>query len=176
MSSNISRRSLLSLGVFGVGNGFRKKVPTTTQIRGVGGLTTMGEVNHEKNGFDPYKLLTDWDTGKVSKLSNGQQLREYEITAIEREIEIAPGVFYPAWTYNGRIPGPTLRVTQGDRIRIKFKNLGSHLHTIHFHGIHAAQQDGIPGVLEAATNQEIVYEFNAEPFGCHLSKWAELIV
>ncbi|MGQ7372535.1 multicopper oxidase domain-containing protein, partial [Streptococcus suis] len=52
---------------------------------------------------------------------------------------------FPAWTYNGRVPGPTLRVTEGDSIRIVFRNRGSHPHTMHFHGIHAARMDGVPG-------------------------------
>jgi len=168
MTGNISRRSLLGIGGLGLGHWFGKQFASATQTRGVGGLTTVGEVNHQQNGFDPYELLTDWDTGKVSTLPSGQRLREYEITAIEQDVEIAPGLFYPAWTYNGRIPGPTIRVTEGDRVRINFKNQGNHVYTIHFHGIHGAKQDGIPGVLEASPNQEVTYEFEAQPFGCHL--------
>ena len=133
-----------------------------------GGNMMIGEVNAAQNGFDPRKILTDWDTGKVSQLPNGQTLREYEIAVEEKEIEIAPGIKYPAWTYNGRVPGPTIRVTEGDRVRIRFKNPGSHPHTIHFHGIHSARQDGIAGTLEAFPGQEVVYEFDAKPFGCHL--------
>ena len=37
---------------------------------------------------------------------DGTLLREYEIFAVDREIEIAPGMFFPAWTYNGQVPGP----------------------------------------------------------------------
>ena len=36
------------------------------------------------------------------------RVREYTLTAIDREIEVAPGVFFPAWTYNGTVPGPGL--------------------------------------------------------------------
>jgi len=91
------------------------------------------------------ELLTDFDYGRVSRLDNGQTLREYAIAAFDKEIEIAPGVFFPAWTYNGRVPGPTLRCTEGDRLRITFANAGSHPHTIHFHGIHTDVMDGVPG-------------------------------
>jgi FtsP/CotA-like multicopper oxidase with cupredoxin domain len=130
----------------------------------------VGAVNHENNGFDPLQLLVDWDYGTVSQLSNGQTLREYEIVAFDKEIEIAPGLFFPAWTYNGRVPGPTLRCTEGDRIRIHFINAGSHPHTLHFHGFHTAEMDGIPGVGpgEIAVGATFTYEFDAEPFGCHL--------
>ncbi|HJS20878.1 MAG TPA: multicopper oxidase domain-containing protein, partial [Anaerolineales bacterium] len=83
---------------------------------------TVGEVDHAKNGFDPTELLTDFDYGETSILPNGQTLREYEIISFNKNIEVVPGIEFPAWTYNGRIPGPTLRATEGDRIRIHFSN------------------------------------------------------
>lgn len=133
-----------------------------------GGMVTVGEVDDARNGFDPYAMLTDWDTGQVSRLPDGRALRQFEITALDKEIEIAPGIFFPAWTYNGRVPGPTLRVTEGDRIRIRFMNHGSHPHTIHFHGIHSARMDGVPGAGEVLPGGEFTYEFDAFPYGCHL--------
>jgi FtsP/CotA-like multicopper oxidase with cupredoxin domain len=130
----------------------------------------VGEVDHDRNDFDPMQLLVDWDYGQVSTLPSGQTLREYNIVAFDREIEIAPGLFFPAWTYNGRIPGPTLRCTEGDRIRIHFANAGSHPHTIHFHGVHPYEMDGVPGAGpgEIAKGETFTYEFDADPFGCHL--------
>jgi FtsP/CotA-like multicopper oxidase with cupredoxin domain len=133
-----------------------------------GGMITVGEVDHARNGFDPHQMLTDWDTGTVTRLPDGRVLREFDIVAQDKEIEIAPGIFFPAWTYNGRVPGPTLRVTEGDRVRIRFQNAGSHPHSIHFHGIHAARMDGVPGAGDALPGAEFVYEFDAFPFGCHL--------
>ncbi|HEX8233526.1 MAG TPA: multicopper oxidase domain-containing protein [Caulobacteraceae bacterium] len=133
-----------------------------------GGMTTVGEVDHARNGFDPHRMLTDWDAGRASKLPDGRTLREFEIVSQDKEIEIAPGVFFPAWTYNGRVPGPTLRVTEGERVRIRFLNGGSHPHSIHFHGIHAARMDGVPGAGTVQPGGEFIYEFEARPFGCHL--------
>jgi FtsP/CotA-like multicopper oxidase with cupredoxin domain len=135
---------------------------------------------------------------KESRLSNGQLLREYLFVARDKEIEIAPGIFFPAWTYNNQVPGPTLRATQGDRIRIWFINEGSHPHTIHFHGWHAFDQDGSmvhqcihprvagklahpfgPGAdpspwlkmdrITQMRHQGLeIYEFDADPVGLHL--------
>ncbi len=51
-------------------------------------------------------------------------------------------MFFPAWTFNGQVPGPTLRATEGDRVRVTFLNQGSHPHTIHFHGWHPPEMDG----------------------------------
>ena len=132
------------------------------------GMITPGIVDDARNGFDPYDILTDWDVGTVSQLPGGRTLREFEITAQDKEIEIAPGLMFPAWTYNGRVPGPTLRVTEGDRLRVRFQNFGSHPHSIHFHGIHSARMDGVPGAGNVLPGGEFVYEFDAVPFGCHL--------
>ncbi len=133
-----------------------------------GNMITVGEVDHVRNGFDPTALLTDWERGGVSDLPDGRKLRSFEITAIDKEIEIAPGVLFPAWTYNGRVPGPSLRVTEGERVRILFRNHGSHPHSMHFHGVHSARMDGVPGAGLVGPGEEFVYEFEAKPFGCHL--------
>jgi FtsP/CotA-like multicopper oxidase with cupredoxin domain len=115
---------------------------------------------------DPSKFLSEFDSGKMSRLPSGQVLREYELVAEDWEIEVAPGVFYPAWTYNGQVPGPTIRCTEGDRIRVRFTNRGSHSHSVHFHGIHPS---GMDGAFEPVhPGQSFVYEFDAEPFGLHL--------
>jgi manganese oxidase len=135
---------------------------------GHGGMMTVGEVDNARNGFDPHSILTDWDTGTLAIADDGRPLRTFEIVGEDKEIEIAPGLMFPAWTYNGRVPGPTLRATEGDRLRIVFKNDGSHPHGMHFHGIHAARMDGVPGAGMIEPGGEYVYEFDARPMGCHL--------
>jgi len=127
-------------------------------------MMTVGKL--APGSFDPGAFLTHFDTGNVSRLPSGQVLREFELVAEDREIEVAPGVFYPAWTYNGQVPGPTIRCTEGDRLRVRFVNRGSHAHSIHFHGIHPS---GMDGAFEPVRRGEsFVYEFDAEPFGLHL--------
>ncbi len=44
----------------------------------------------------------------------------------------------PAWTFNGRNPGPIIRATEGEEVRIRLKNLGARPHNLHFHGAHRA--------------------------------------
>jgi FtsP/CotA-like multicopper oxidase with cupredoxin domain len=127
-------------------------------------MDAVGDI--DPRGFNPTKFLTEFDYGTVSTLPNGQTLREYYVAALDQEIEIAPGVYFPAWTYNGQVPGPTLRATEGDRVRVHFSNAGSHPHTMHFHGIHPANMDGVFEVVEP--RQTFVYEFDAEPFGLQL--------
>jgi FtsP/CotA-like multicopper oxidase with cupredoxin domain len=124
------------------------------------------DVDHAANGFNPTDLLTDFDYGAVSTLPSGQTLREYRIFSGDKDLEVAPGILYPAWVYNGRLPGPTLRAREGDRMRIHFTNGSAHLHTIHFHGIHPANMDGVFEPVQPG--ESFVYEFDAEPFGLHL--------
>lgn len=133
-----------------------------------GDMMTVGRVDHARNGFDPTPMLTDWNTGTTSTLPDGRTLRTFEVTAIDREIEIAPGIFFPAWTFNERVPGPALRAKEGERLKIIFRNYGSHPHSMHFHGIHSARMDGVPGAGLINPGEEFVYEFDAKPFGCHL--------
>ncbi|KSV83213.1 copper oxidase [Sinorhizobium sp. GL28] len=135
---------------------------------GHGAMMTVGDVDSAANGFDPTDMLTDWETGTVSTLPDGRTLRTFEMRAEDREIEIAPGIKFPAWTYNGRVPGPALRAKEGERLRIVFRNYASHPHSIHFHGIHAARMDGVPGAGMVDPGDEFIYEFDAKPFGCHL--------
>jgi FtsP/CotA-like multicopper oxidase with cupredoxin domain len=178
----LSRRDILKLGglgVFSAGGAAaltaQNSLPAAPAHSGhVSGnhsddLPGVGEVNHAQNGFDPMSILTDFDYGKVSLLPSGQVLREFEVVVVNKDIELVPGISYPAWTYNGRIPGPTLRATQGDRIRVRFVNGSNHPHSMHFHGFHPAEMDGVPGsggVPDAG--EEFIYEFDAEPFGLHL--------
>jgi FtsP/CotA-like multicopper oxidase with cupredoxin domain len=124
-----------------------------------------GEVDHRANGFDPHEIVRDFDYGKTSRLPDGRTLREWTLIAAEHDIEIAPGVTYTAWSYNGRVPGPTLRATAGDRLRIRLLNGSRHPHSIHFHGVHPAAMDGVDPIAPGA---EFVYEFDAAPFGLHL--------
>ena len=90
--------------------------------------------------FDPMEYLRDFNYGQVSQLTDGTVVREFTIIAEDDKImEVSPGVFYNVWTFNGTVPGPTIRATEGDLLRINFVNNGSKEHTMHFHGIHPAE-------------------------------------
>jgi manganese oxidase len=128
-----------------------------------GGNGVVGDVDLSR--FDPTKFLRDFYRGEEIR-EGGRTVREFELTAEETEIEVAPGIVYPAWAYNGQVPGPTLRATEGERLRIRFKNNSPHPHTIHFHGFHPANMDGVFELV--GKGQEFVYEFDAEPAGLHL--------
>jgi FtsP/CotA-like multicopper oxidase with cupredoxin domain len=124
-----------------------------------------GRLDPAAIGFDPSAILKDFDYGKVARLPGGGTLREYWIRAEVKTVEVAPGLFYEAWTYNGRVPGPTIRAVEGDFLRIHFTNATPHPHTMHFHGIHPANMDGV--FEPVPTGESFTYEFEALPVGVH---------
>ena len=100
---------------------------------------------------------------------DGTLLREYELVAVDREIEIAPGIFFPAWTFNGQVPGPdAARHRRAIASASRSSTQGSHPHTIHFHGWHPPEMDGSLPEHQVMPGAKFVYEFDAEPFGVHL--------
>ncbi|BCU82218.1 copper oxidase [Polycladomyces abyssicola] len=172
-----SRRAFLKVGLGGMlGAAGAMLLPKMFQQQDKSTYAQNRHATHESHSMtgkpskqaldQAHKILTSFDYGKVSKLPDGRTLREYNIVATDKEIEVAPGVVYPAWTFNGQVPGPTIRATEGDLLRIRFTNAGSHPHTIHFHGIHPANMDGVFEVVQPG--QSFTYELTAAPFGCHL--------
>jgi manganese oxidase len=128
---------------------------------------------------DPMKYLREFNYGKVSELPDGTTLREFTLVASDDKVkEISPGVFYNVWMFNGTVPGPTIRATEGDLVRINFINNGSKSHTVHTHGIHEAEMDGVFETI--GPGGRFTYEFTAEPFGvfpyhCHMQPLEEHI-
>lgn len=121
--------------------------------------------------LDPMAVLKSFDDGKVSHPPDGRTVREYTFIATEEEVQIAEDVGFEAWMFNGRIPGPTVRCTEGDLIRWRFVNQTPRRHSIHIHGFKPAEMDGVDPV--EPEGGEFVYEFIAEPFGlfpyhCHI--------
>jgi nitrite reductase (NO-forming) len=103
--------------------------------------------------------------------SNKPITREYTLIAENTTLEIAPGLRVDAWTYNGTIPGPTLTATEGDRVIVHFINKTPLPHTVHLHGDHPSEQDGVFEIIGA--NKTYTYDFIAEPAGalayhCHV--------
>lgn len=150
-------------------------------------LSTTGDVldptslniNPETAVVDPSKYLREFNYGTVTNSSNGTKIREFTLIASDSQTkEVSPGVLYNVWTFNGTIPGPTIRATEGDTIRMTLINNGSKFHSVHFHGIHPSEMDGVfEGI---APGGKFIYEFTAEPFGvfpyhCHMQPLEEHI-
>jgi FtsP/CotA-like multicopper oxidase with cupredoxin domain/plastocyanin len=101
-------------------------------------------------------------------LADEPMLREFTLTAQEIDWEIMPGTTVRAWAYNGQLPGPEIRVREGDLVRITLHNELPVGTTIHWHGVNLPpEMDGPVGLNQAAVEpgEEFVYEFVATPAG-----------
>ncbi|MGE5594881.1 MAG: multicopper oxidase domain-containing protein [Hyphomicrobiales bacterium] len=104
------------------------------------------------------------------RIENG--VKVWDLTIDEIDWEVEPGVVEKARGYNGMIPGPVLRATEGDRVRINVKNnLPSESTSIHWHGMF------VPNSMDGVTyiNQDpitpggtFVYEFTLRNSGTHM--------
>lgn len=82
--------------------------------------------------------------------------------------ELRPGLVVEAWTYNGQVPGPLIRVREGERVRVLLENRLPEATTIHWHGVDVPPaMDGVPGVTQdpVRPGETFVYEFEARPSG-----------
>ncbi len=97
-------------------------------------------------------------------------VKEFEIFVDIYQQEIVPGVKFHTLAFNDQVPGPEIRVNEGEKVRVIFKNKTGLNHTIHWHGMHVPwRMDGVPYVTQMPVmpNQEFVYEFVAKPYGTH---------
>ncbi len=95
-------------------------------------------------------------------------VKVFELSATPVRWDFDGGVQQVTWTYNGMVPGPLLRVTEGDRVRVVVKNDLPEDTTIHWHGIEVPNaMDGVPGMTQdpIAPGETFVYEFEARPAG-----------
>ena len=77
------------------------------------------------------------------------QTRRFELTVAETPWELVAGVTTTAVTFNGTVPGPTIRVTEGDSVEAVVTNKLSEATSIHWHGMHVPNdQDGVSGVTQ----------------------------
>lgn len=95
-----------------------------------------------------------WDANlklaEVADTNPDPKVVEVNIEAKLAKVELEPGKVVEAWTYNGSIPGPTIRANVGDRLIIHFTNNLPEATTIHSHGIRLPiAMDGVPGYSQS---------------------------
>jgi manganese oxidase len=149
----------------------RRESPVTPAAMTSGRSKTIATVNvppqpvgDRHHGVDPMAMLRDFDYGTVTQ-ENGRTVREFRLVAQSGTLQLNKATKFITWNLNGRVPAPTLRATAGDRIRVIFQNKAGHSHSLHFHGYHPANMDGIKPVANGKT---FIYEFDADPYGVHL--------
>ncbi|MFN8052609.1 MAG: multicopper oxidase domain-containing protein [Acidimicrobiales bacterium] len=91
--------------------------------------------------------------------------KEFNITASVTKWEVEPGKFVQAWTYNGQVPGPWIKVNVGDHVRVKLTNKLPLSTDIHFHGIHTPNSfDGVSPYTQTMVSPktDFTYDFVAD--------------
>ncbi|NWG38238.1 multicopper oxidase domain-containing protein [Nitrososphaera sp.] len=135
-------------------------VAVAVVLTGAGGYLTLGAESDDEHHTN-------------ASQGDARQARtvEYTLVAQNTTLEIAPGVRVEAWTYNGTIPGPVLRATEGDRVILHFLNKTPMPHTVHLHGDHDEKDDGVFQTVNQG--ESYTYDFIAGPPGalmyhCHV--------
>lgn len=94
--------------------------------------------------------------------------KHFTLTAEPIRWEYQKGKSIVAWAFDGQVPGPEIRVTEGDKVMITFNNKLPKGTTIHWHGLDVPNSmDGVPGVTQDAVKagDSFTYEFTATPAG-----------
>jgi manganese oxidase len=98
-------------------------------------------------------------------------VKVFRLTAEKIRWETKEGTLVDAMAYNRMVPGPVIRVTEGDRVRVIVTNLMDEPHTTHWHGLFVPNDmDGVPGISmePIAPGDSFTYEFYAAPHGTRL--------
>ncbi|UUP18638.1 multicopper oxidase family protein [Nitratireductor thuwali] len=102
--------------------------------------------------------------------ANAAAVREVRLRAAPGRVPLVPEPYgvTPAWCYNGAVPGPEIRVRQGDRLRVEVENGLAEETTVHWHGVRVPNaMDGVPHLTQApiGVGERFVYEFDAVDAG-----------
>jgi len=122
---------------------------------GIGGVLLFSKVN-------PLSLVEN---------AFSEDVREFKLNASVTTVNVGTGKSFKAWTYNGQLPGPEIRVKEGETLRAVLKNYLPEGTTIHWHGLPVPNKmDGVPGITQSPVQpgQSFVYEFEATPPGTYI--------
>jgi FtsP/CotA-like multicopper oxidase with cupredoxin domain len=98
-------------------------------------------------------------------------VKVFELTARKIQWETEPGHLVEAWAYNDQVPGPQIRVREGDRVRVILHNALPESTAIHFHGLELPNDmDGVPFITQPPVKpgQSFTYEFTVPNAGSHM--------
>jgi FtsP/CotA-like multicopper oxidase with cupredoxin domain len=96
------------------------------------------------------------------------QVRTFSLTVGRIGWELAPGKIIAAYAYNGQVPGPEIRITEGDTVRVTVTNALTEPTTVHWHGVEVPSgMDGVPKLSQEPIppGGSFTYEFVATPAG-----------
>ena len=122
-------------------------------------------------GIKSYPAKTEGLGGQPLEPRMDGNVKVFELTCKKVMWEVTPGKPLEAWTYNGQLPGPEIRVTQGDTVRIVVKNELDESTAVHFHGVKMPNKmDGVPFITQPPIRpgESFTYEFVVPNAGSHM--------
>ena len=125
---------------------------------------------HEK-GVKAFPAKTALHGNQLLAPRMDKGVKVYDITCKVVQWETQPGQMVTAWTYNGTVPGPQIRVREGDRVRMNVKNELPESTSVHFHGLEVPnEQDGVPFITQPPIKPgaSFTYEFTVPNAGSHM--------
>jgi manganese oxidase len=143
--------------------------PTTTTGSTQKNWEEMDRMHEE--GVKAFPAATEGLGGQPLEYEMDGDVKVFRLTADIVEWEVEPGVRRTAWAYNGVVPGPEIRVTEGERVRVHITNNLDESTAIHWHGLIVPNdQDGVPFITQPPINPgtTYTYEFEAKPSGSHM--------
>ena len=133
--------------------------------RSAGGPAGRGRAD---GGVDPLPVATpDLPVLRPRRIDTGG-VKEFHLVAEPVRPEFLPGRTIDCWGFNGTMPGPTIEVTEGDRVRLVVENRLPELFAMHWHGFEIPiEMDGVPGLTQdpIAPGETFVYEFTLHQHG-----------
>ena len=122
-------------------------------------------------GIKAFPAKTDGKGNQVLAPRIDKGVKVFDLTASKVQWEVELGRRVEAWAYNGQVPGPQIRVREGDRVRINLKNELPESTAVHFHGLELPNdQDGVPFItqLPVKPGASYTYEFTVPNAGSHM--------
>jgi FtsP/CotA-like multicopper oxidase with cupredoxin domain len=193
MSNITSRRNFIqktALGALAAGTlvACRDEAQASAAVPQQGGSQTGGTMGPHDTAITPSSVAEQMDTmhergvkafpAKTATWGNqllaprmDKNVKVYDLTAKVVRWETEPGKFVTGWGYNGVVPGPQIRVREGDRVRVNLKNELPESTALHFHGLEVPiDQDGVPFITQPPIKPgaSYTYEFTVPNAGSHM--------
>lgn len=114
-------------------------------------MTAERMADMHKAGVDAFLAgdQTSTEGGQPLEYTNDHGVKVFLLWAERAQWEISKGVFKPAMTFNGTVPGPEIRVNPGDRVRVVVQNQLDQPTAVHFHGLTVPNEaDGVPYITQ----------------------------
>ena len=120
---------------------------------------------HHEAGIKLFPAETEGKGGQPLEFTMDGDVKVFDLTCDVVQWEHSPGLTVEAWAYNGVVPGPEIRVTEGDKVRVNVTNNRQQSTAVHFHGLMVPNNmDGVPFITQPPIKPgaSFTYEFQVK--------------